>query len=99
MGDYAIVVVATERIVKTREIKIAFGLGKLKKKATIGGAFINLGTTTLNIYAGKPIAGTPPVLLLGEKTIVPKGFSTFSVLNTSATTSGGLQVVPIKKVD
>jgi hypothetical protein len=98
LGDYGFTIVDTARVLKTRNIKIHFGVTKLKQKAKVGGAFINMGTETLLLYPGKTTAGTPIMLLAGAKLIVPKGFSSFCVTNTSAVNSALLQVVPPKDV-
>jgi hypothetical protein len=99
LGYYGITVVAAAKVKKTRNVKIPFGFTKLKQKGFLGGAFINTGTETLWIYKGKTATGTPIVLLAGAKMIIPKGYSSFCVTNTSATISAKLQVVPPKQVD
>ena len=99
LTDYGYKIVESAKVLKTRNIKIPFGFTRLKQKAKLGGAFINTGTETLHIYAGKTIAGIPIILLAGAKLIVPKGYSSFCVTNTSATISAKLQVVPPKQVD
>ena len=99
LGDYGFKVVYATKALKTRNIKIPYGFTKLNLKAKIGGSFINTGTETLHIYAGKTITGTPIILLAGGKLIVPKGYSSFCVTNTSPSISAKLQVVPPKQVD
>jgi hypothetical protein len=99
LGYYGITVVAAAKVKKTRNVKIPFGFTKLKQKGFLGGAFINTGTETLWIYKGKTATGTPIVLLAGAKMIIPKGYSSFCVTNSSATISAKLQVVPPKQVD
>ncbi len=98
LGEYGYTVVNSTKVLKTRNIRIPFGFTKLKQKAKLGGAFINIGTETLWIYKGKIVSGAPIVLLPGAKFIIPKGYSSFCVTNTSAVNSAKLQVVPPKKV-
>lgn len=98
LGEYGFTVVDTPKVLKTRNIKIHFGVTKLKQRANVGGAFINTGTETLHLYAGKTATGIPIILLAGAKLIVPKGYSSFCVTNASAVNSAMLQVVPPKMV-
>ena len=97
LGYYGITVVKDPKVVKTRNMKILFGATKLNKRAEVGGTFINMGTKPLNIYKGKTATDIPIVLAPGEELIIPKGYSIFSVQNTSKTISGKLQVIPAKK--
>ena len=99
LSDYGYKIVASAKSLKTRNLKIQYGISRLNQRAKIGGAFINKGTETLHIYAGKTITGTPVVLLAGEKLIVAKGYSCFCATNTSVVNSANLQVVPPKNVD
>ena len=99
LGDYGFKVVDAKKALKTRNIKIPYGFTKPNQRAKFGGSFINIGTETLHIYAGKTITGTPIILLAGGKLIVPKGYSSFCVTNTSAVNSAKLQIVPPKNVD
>lgn len=98
LGDYGFTIVDAVKVLKTRTIKIPFGFTKLRQRANVGGAFINTGTETLHLYAGETATGIPIILLAGAKLIVPKGYSTFCITNTSAVNIAMLQVVPPKKV-
>ena len=97
LGIYGFVVVETKLATKKRTIKVVFGGKRLNKRIAIGDTIQNAGTTDMNLFKGKTIKGKPELITAGSLWIVTKGFSTISIKNLSATTSGKLVFIPAKK--
>ena len=97
LGYYGFVVVEAPKAIKIRTLRIAFGSFRLNKRVAVGDTLNNLGDTDLNIYKGKTIAGEPILLRAGEKMIVPKKYSTLSIMNVSSVISGMIMLIPRKK--
>jgi len=94
VGEYGFTVKVTPKVIKTREVSIAYGQSKLKMKIALGSEIINNGTETIYIYKGKTIEGTPVALAVGKKWIVVSGYSTLSVENQSSTEFAKFSVCP-----
>ena len=94
LGYYGITVVNTPKVQKTRNIKLSITENKLRQEAELGSVLVNMGTGSLNIYKGKTITSTPTALAAGEKLLLVKGYSTFSVQNPSSVIKGILQIIP-----
>jgi len=88
LGQYTIRVDDSPRGSRRRKSKINPGAQKTATGCLIGGLFINDGFTELNIFKGKLAQGTPIVLRPGEQFGILEGYSTITVVNTSATVKG-----------
>jgi hypothetical protein len=94
VGEYGFTVNITPKVIKTREIKIAYTQNKLNVRVALGSEIMNSGKVVINIYKGKMIDGLAITLGVGKKWIVTKGYGFLSFDNPSDTEFGNLNIAP-----
>jgi hypothetical protein len=95
LGEYGFDIVDTVKVAKERIINLGIEQSRLAFRTKVGSTMTNLGTKDLIIYKGKLIAGLPTLLKAGNEFILAKGYSIFSVINSSITDTGRFIYNPI----
>lgn len=75
---------------KETDLALAHAEVKVIYQVIIGSDFVNTKGSILNLFPGKTPTGTAIVIAVGETIIVPKGYSTSTVVNMSSSIIGGI---------
>ena len=93
LGNWGYVVDDSPREPKQIVSKVKLSSSAVISNCIIGGTFKNIGSVPLNVYKGGTASGAFVTVAPGEMYGIAKGFSTITVVNTSAITTAVFSVL------